>query len=316
MARVGAAWPQPARTCLCPACSVGASWETRRHGIRAHRDRDPRRRADRRGRPCWSAGDGGPPAWTTTRAAGTTLTRPRPPEPPGRGRRRRRSSQPDAVAPEAPPDGRAAAGRARAGAGLRDPAAVGRPAGAAALAAGPLAVLPRPRPAHRPGPREADRGRLGGGRGDASWPPTSASPRPPRSWSGCAPSRWCWPPRRAPTCASCWSRELTAVLGPDLDRTLGTDRHDGHARRRPRRRRQRRGQDDDGRQDRPRAGRRRQERRPRCRRHLPRRGRRPARDLGRAGRRPHRARPRGRRPGVGGVRGGPHRHRGARSTPS
>ncbi len=104
--------------------------------------------------------------------------------------------------------------------------------------------------------------------------------------------------------------ELTAVLGPDLDRTLGTDRHDGRPGVVLVVGRQRRRQDDDGRQDRPRARRRRQERRPRCRRHLPRRRRRPAGDLGRAGRRPHRPRPRGRRPGVGGLRGRPHRRRG------
>ena len=52
--------------------------------------------------------------------------------------------------------------------------------------------------------------------------------RPRRSSSGCAPSRWCWPPRRARELRDLLVRELTAVLGPDLDRTLGTDRHEGH----------------------------------------------------------------------------------------
>ena len=117
-----------------------------------------------------------------------------------------------------------------------------------------------------------------------SWPPTSASPRPRRSSSGCAPSRWCSPPASGTDLRELLVRELVAVLGPDMDRTLGTDRHEGLPGRRPRRGRQRRRQDDDGRQDRPRARRRRQERRPRRRRHLPRRGGRPAGDLGRAGR--------------------------------
>jgi fused signal recognition particle receptor len=68
----------------------------------------------------------------------------------------------------------------------------------------------------------------------------------------CGRSRWCSPPPRVPTCARLLVRELVAVLGPHLDRTLAppgtTDCRAtsswwvSTAR-----------QDDDGRQDRPRA---------------------------------------------------------------
>ena len=93
-----------------------------------------------------------------------------------------------------------------------------------------------------------------------------------------------------------------AVVGP-------AGRGDGRGRQRHR-------QDDDVRQARPGARGRRPHRAARRGRHVPRRRRRPAADLGLAGRRRDRARPRGRRPGVGRLRRGQAGHRGARSTPS
>ena len=98
---------------------------------------------------------------------GTTLTRPRPPQPTAPP-----VEQPDAVVPDAAaepvaPPTELPPAEPEPGLTFETPPPSAGRHGAAALAAGPLAVLARPRPAHRPGPREADRGRLGGGRGDA-----------------------------------------------------------------------------------------------------------------------------------------------------
>ena len=78
---------------------------------------------------------------------------------------------------------------------------------------------------------------------------------------------------------------------------------------------QRHRQDDDVRQDRPTARRRRPNRGARRRRHIPSRGGRPARDVGTSSRRADRSWPRGRRPGIGRIRCGEDRHRRSASTP-
>ena len=197
-----AACPQPGpRTCVPPAPSA-VELEDSGHGIRAHRDRDPRRRTHRRGRPARRPGTADHPPGRRRRgrhdahpAAAVSARRGGPAA--GSGATRRRS--PPVPAVELPP------AEPEPGLVFETPPPSAGPAGPAALAAGPLAVLPRPRPAHRPRPREAHRGRLGGGRGDPARRRRRRRPRPPRSSSGCAPSRWCWPPPRGTTCGSCWS---------------------------------------------------------------------------------------------------------------
>ena len=199
-----------------------------RHGIRADRDRDPRRRADRRGLPAGRPRTPDAPAWTTT---------PRPARrSPGRARRQpsahRRSSSPTPVVrrtrrrprphpvelPPAEPEpglvfetpppsaGRLVRLRSRL---ARSQSSLGR---------GLLTVLAREKLTEDDW-EEVEETLLAADVGVARDHPDRRAAAHPVAGAGHRV--------RHASCASCWSRELTAVLGPDLDRTLGTDRHDG-----------------------------------------------------------------------------------------